>query len=49
MIFGIKKIDNFDPNKGSSQCHRRTFLSKWLDKEPLTSEEPFCFTKGYLW
>ncbi len=22
-------------NKGASQCHRRTFLSKWLHKEPL--------------
>ncbi len=22
------------------------FLSKWFHKEPLTSEEPFCFTKG---
>ncbi len=28
---------------------RRTFLSKWFHKEPLTSEEPFCFTKGSLW
>ncbi len=25
--------------KGASRCH----------KEPLTSEEPFCFTKGSLW
>ncbi len=25
------------------------FLSKWFHKEPLTSEEPFCFTKGSLW
>ncbi len=36
-------------NKGASRCHRRTYLSKWLHKEPLTSEEPFCFTKGSLW
>ncbi len=36
-------------NKGASWCHRRTFLSKWFHKEPLTSEEPFCFTKGSLW
>ncbi len=27
-------------NKGASRCHRRTFLSKWFHKEPLTSEEP---------
>ncbi len=25
------------------------FLSKWFHKEPLTSEEPFCFTKASLW
>ncbi len=25
------------------------FLSKWFHKEPLTSEEPFCFTKCSLW
>ncbi len=24
------------------------FLSKWFHKEPLTSEEPFCFTKGFV-
>ncbi len=36
-------------NKGASRCLRRTFLSKWFHKEPLTSEEPFCFTKGCLW
>ncbi len=36
-------------NQGALRCHRRTFLSKWFHKEPLTSEEPFCFTKGYLW
>ncbi len=36
-------------NKGASRCHRRTFLSKWFHKEPLTSEEHFCFTKGSLW
>ncbi len=36
-------------NKGASRCHRITFLSKWFHKEPLTSEEPFCFTKGSLW
>ncbi len=36
-------------NKGASRCHRRTFLSKWFHKELLTSEEPFCFTKGSLW
>ncbi len=36
-------------NKGASRCHRRTFLSKWFHKEPLTSEETFCFTKGSLW
>ncbi len=35
-------------NKGASQCHRRTFLPKWFHKEHLTSEEPFCFTKGSL-
>ncbi len=34
-------------NKGASRW--RTFLSKWFHKEPLTSEEPFCFTKGSLW
>ncbi len=36
-------------NKGASRCHRKTFLSKWFHKEPLTSEEPLCFTKDYLW
>ncbi len=36
-------------NKGASLCHRITFLSKWFHKEPLTSEETFCFTKGSLW
>ncbi len=36
-------------NKGASRYHRRTFLSKWFHKEPLTSEEPFCFTKASLW
>ncbi len=36
-------------NKGASRCHRRTFLSKWFHKEPLTSEEHFCFTKDSLW
>ncbi len=35
--------------KAASWCHRRTFLSKWFHKEPLTSEETFCFTKVYLW
>ncbi len=25
------------------------FLSKWFNKEPLTSEEPFCLTKCSLW
>ncbi len=25
------------------------FLSKWLHKDPLKSEEPFCVTKGSLW
>ncbi len=25
-------------NKGASRCRRRTFLSKWFHKEPLTSE-----------
>ncbi len=34
-------------NKGASQCHRRTFFSKWFHKETLTSEE--SFTKGSLW
>ncbi len=29
--------------------YRITFLSKWFHKEPLTSEEPFCVTKGSLW
>ncbi len=33
-------------NKGASRCHRRTFLG--FNKEPLTSEEPFCFTKGFF-
>ncbi len=28
--------------------HRRTFLSKWFHKVPLTSAEAFCFTKGSL-
>ncbi len=36
-------------NKGASGCHIRPFLSTWVHKEPLTSEESFCFTKGYLW
>ncbi len=28
---------------------RRTFfLSKWFHNELLTSEEPFCFTKGFF-
>ncbi len=36
-------------HKGASRCHRITFLSKRFHKEPLTSEEPFCFTKGSLW
>ncbi len=36
-------------NKGASRCHRRTFLSECFHKEPLTSEEPFCFTKDALW
>ncbi len=37
-------------NKGASHgIHRRTFLSKWFHKEPLTYEEPFSFTKGSLW
>ncbi len=36
-------------NKGASGCHIRPFLSTWVHKEPLTSEETFCFTKGYLW
>ncbi len=35
--------------KGASWCHRITFLSKWFHKEPLTSEEPFCCTKGSVW
>ncbi len=26
-----------------------SFLPEWFHKEPLTSEEPFCFTKGSLW
>lgn len=26
-------------SKSSSQCHRRSFLSKWFYKEPLTSKE----------
>ncbi len=33
-------------NKGASRCQRRTFLYKWFHKEPLTPEEPFCFTKA---
>ncbi len=36
-------------NKGTSRCLRRTFLCRWFHKEPLTSEEAFCFTKGALW
>ncbi len=36
-------------NKGASRCHGRTPLSKWFHKELLTSEEPFSFTKGFLW
>ncbi len=36
-------------NKGASQCHGRTPLSKWFHKVLLTSEEPFSFTKGFLW
>ncbi len=32
-------------NKGAL----RNVLSKWFHKEPLTSEEPFCFTNGSLW
>ncbi len=36
-------------SKHASQCHRRTFSSNWFHKEPLTSEEPFFFTKGSLW
>ncbi len=35
-------------NKGASQIHGRTFLSKWFHKESLTYEEPLCFTKGSL-
>ncbi len=42
LVFTLK-------NKGASRCHKITFLSKWFYKEPLTSEEPFCFTKGSLW
>ncbi len=34
-------------NKAASRCHRRTFLSKWLNKEALTSEEPL-FHKSFL-
>ncbi len=38
-------------NKGASRCLEEHFffLSKWFHKEPLTSEELFCFTKGSLW
>ncbi len=36
-------------NKGASGCHIRIFLSTWVHREPLTSEETFFFTKGYLW
>ncbi len=35
-------------NKGASRCHKITFLSKWFHKEPLTSEEPFCFTQCFF-
>ncbi len=35
-------------NKGASRCQRRTFLSKWFHKEPLTPEEHFWFTKASL-
>ncbi len=45
----VWSVDYTLKNKGASRCHRRTFLSKWFHKEPLTSEEPFCFTKGSLW
>ncbi len=41
--------DTLLKNKGASQCHKITFLSEWFHKEPLTSEELFCFTKGSLW
>ncbi len=29
-------------NKGASRCHRITFFCNWFNKEPLTSEKPFC-------
>ncbi len=35
-------------NKGASRCHRRTFLSKWFHKEPLTSEKPL-FHRTFDW
>ncbi len=31
------------------QDARITVLSEWFHKEPLTSEESFCFIKGSLW
>ncbi len=34
-------------NKGTSQRHKITFLSKWFHKDILTWR-PFCFTKGFV-
>ncbi len=48
-MFGLIAQPSSCLNKGASRCHRRTFLSKWFHKEPLTSEELFCFTKVFLW
>ncbi len=32
-------------NNSAPRCLRRTFLSKWSNKEPLASEETFDFIK----
>ncbi len=34
--------------KGTSRCHRRTVLSKWFHKEPLTSEEPLFHKRFFV-
>ncbi len=35
-------------NKGASRYHRRTFLSKWFHKEPLSSEEPLFHKRFFV-
>ncbi len=51
VALGLVLLAEFGPRRKliEEPCHRRTFLSKWFHKDPLTSEEPFCFTKGSLW